>query len=170
MLRNPRIGSRVAGWLVAMLLASLAMGCTAEAIFTDGRSHDECNGNWPVCTHRAGCNLNEREFLQGEFPGSRRFIVETLGKATIRLTLLFTNQVSPGADSEIHWYEPGCFERYSYASDGADLFRESGKTGILEKEQLVHQPGDHMVEIFSDAVAEYLLKVSILSQEDLALE
>ena len=142
------------------LLLALA-GCTAEDVFIGDRALDPCDGSWPVCTFRAGCNLNEREYLEGAFPGSRRFIVETDGEATIRVTVLFRNEISPGADTEIHWYEPGCFERYSYRSEGADLFREAGSSGLLEKERAVYRPGDHLIEVFSDAVAGYLLRIDL---------
>jgi len=145
-----------------LLVVLGALGCTAEDVFIGDRSHDPCDGSWPVCTYRAGCNLNEREYLQGAFPGSRRFIVETAGEATIRVTLYFRNEISPGADTEIHWYEPGCFERYSYTSEGADLFREAGASGLLEKERTVYRPGDHLVEVFSDAVVDYLLRIDVI--------
>ena len=149
--------------LVALALVGVAalMGCDARDVFVGDRDRDECNGNWPVCTFRAGCNLNDREYMEGSFPGSRRFIVETNGEAIIRVVILNLSQISPGADTEIHWYEPGCFERYSYNSDGADLFREAGKTGILEREREVFLAGDHLIEVFSDAVADFLLKVEI---------
>ncbi len=92
-------------------------------------------------------------------------IVETDGRADIRVTMLFLSQVSPGADTEIHWYEPGCFERYSYTSEGADLFREAGNSGIFEKQRTVFRAGDHLIEVFSDAVADFLLKVDVLEAD-----
>ena len=145
-----------------LLVGALALlACDARDLFVGDRDRDECNGNWPVCTFRAGCNLNDREYMEGSFPGSRRFIVETRGEARIRVVILFLTQISPGSDTEIHWYEPGCFERYSYFSDGTDLFREAGKTGILEKERDVFLAGDHLIEVFSDAVADFLLKVEV---------
>ena len=152
--------------LLLLPLLITAPACTAEDVFIDGRQIDICDGNWPVCTYRAGCNLNVREYLEGSFPGSRRFIVETEGPATVRVTLLFLSQISPGADTEIHWYEPGCFERYSYTSEGADLFREAGASGVFEKERGVFRPGDHLVEVFSDAVADYLLKIEVVEDDE----
>ena len=155
---------RAAAALVAAVVGLTGLGgagCTAEDVFVGERKLDECDGNWPVCTYRAGCNLNVREYVEGQFPGSRRFIVETEGRADIRVTMLFLSQVSPGADTEIHWYEPGCFERYSYTSDGADLFREAGSSGIFERERTVYRGGDHLIEVFSDAVADFLLKIEV---------
>ncbi len=142
--------------------------CTAEDVFIGDRVYDPCDGNWPVCSYRAGCNLNEREYLAGTFPGSRRFIVETEAEATIRVTIFYKEEISPGSDTEIHWYEPGCFERYSYTSEGADLFREAGNTGLLEKERTVYRPGDHLVEVFSDAVASYLLRIDVFEPGEAA--
>ena len=146
--------------------ATATAGCSAEELFIGDRALDTCDGNWPVCSFRAGCTLDEREYLEGRFPGSRHFIVETPGRAVIRVTAMFFAQVSPGADTEVHWYEPGCFERYSYTSEGTDLFREAGNTGVLEKEHTVFREGDHLVEVFSDAVAEYLLKVDVVEPGD----
>lgn len=156
-------GRAPATWAALALLAPLGAGpaCTPEDVFTGDRDLDDCQGNWPVCAYRAGCKLNEREFMEGSFPGSRRFIVETAGRSDIRVSLLFLTQVSPGADTEIHWYEPGCFERYGYASEGADLFREAGGSGIFEKTRTVYRGGDHLVEVFSDAVADFLLKIDV---------
>lgn len=153
---------------VAALLAIAAAaggGCTAEDVFIGERTLDECDGNWPVCTYRAGCNLNPREYIEGQFPGSRRFIVETDDKADIRVTMLFLSQISPGADTEIHWYEPGCFDRYSYTSDGADLFREAGSSGIFEQQRTLFRGGDHLIEVFSDAVADFLLKIEVVDAD-----
>ncbi|MBM4319982.1 MAG: hypothetical protein FJ125_08465 [Deltaproteobacteria bacterium] len=151
--------------LLGALLAAGAAGCSAEELFIDGATLDRCDGSWPICQTVAGCRLEADEYLEGRFPGGRRFIVRTAGPARIVLVLLFDDQRSTGTDTEVFWYEPGCFERYTFSSEGRDVFRAAGETGLYEVARRVHEGGDHLIELHSDAFCSYLLKARVEQQD-----
>ena len=157
---------------MAALLA-LTSGCNfgSEAAFVGPRTLDTCDLEIPVCNTTAGCKLVEEDrFLEGEFPGQRSFIVPTEGEATIRVSLYWRTQLGPGADTEIIWHEPACVDAFRFESQGADVFADSNKQGIFVQEQKVFREGEHLIEIRSDATAEYLLRTDVLSDSELALE
>lgn len=151
--------------LLAPAAAAALAACSAEEVFIGDAALDTCDGAWPICQTMAGCRLGEGEYIEGRFPGGRSFIVSTRGAARIRLSLLLGDQLSAGSDTEIRWYEPGCFERYTFASEGRDVFRDTDESGVFNVSQLVHEGGDHLVELYSDAYCSYLLKVKTVSEE-----
>ncbi|MEO1227554.1 MAG: hypothetical protein AAFZ18_01525 [Myxococcota bacterium] len=140
-----------------------ALGCGGGAFgnFTDGLDLDRCDGTFPVCESTAGCVLTETTYTEGEFPGQRQVIVNAPAGAVLNVELFFVEQNAAGLDTEIRWHEPGCFETYRWLSDGEDVFRRAGESRVLAVSQQVREPGDHLVEIFSDAVATYRLRVRV---------
>jgi hypothetical protein len=96
--------------------------------------------------------------------------VPTEGEAVIRVKLFWRTQLGPGADTEITWFEPACVDDFAFDSDGADIFRDTNDQGIFVKEQRVFRGGDHLVEIRSDATAEYLLRTEVLTKDEFAKE
>ncbi|MEL7368147.1 MAG: hypothetical protein AAFN74_04480 [Myxococcota bacterium] len=145
------------------LLFFLSVGCGVgpESNFTLGLELDRCDGTFPVCQTTAGCILTPDRYLEGSFPGARQFIVPSLAEAVITVDIFFQTQVATGIDTEILWSEPGCFDAYQFRSDGRDIFFEAGNDRILSVSQQVFLDGDHLVEVFSDAVADYLLRVRV---------
>jgi hypothetical protein len=157
--------------LASVVVATGACSFGTEAVFVGKRTLDECDLEVPVCNTTAGCTLTEEErYLEGEFPGQRMFIVPTVGEATIRVSILWRTKLGPGADTEILWHEPACVDRYRYESQGVDVFADSNAQGIFVKEQRVFREGEHLVEIRSDATAEYLLRTDVLTDSELAAE
>lgn len=150
---------------IIAVLASLLTGCGlgAEGNFTGGLELDRCDGTYPVCQTTAGCTLGVGKYVEGKFPGAREFVVPAPEEAIVTVRIFFRTEVATGVDTEILWHEPGCFDTYQYASEGADIFLEAGNDRILEKSQQVFLGGDHLVEVFSDAVAEYLLAIEVAS-------
>jgi len=147
------------------LLSACEFG--SESAFTQDTSYDSCNANIPVCNTTAGCKLIEEDkHIDGTFPGFRQMIVPTVGEAVIRIKIYFRTQLSPGVDTEILWYEPACVDVYRYESQGIDLFEEAGGEGILVREMRVFREGDHLVEIRSDATAEYILRTFVLTPDE----
>lgn len=47
---------------------------------------------------------------------------------------------------------------------------ECNEQGIFQKDQLVFRAGDHLVSVRSDAVAEYLLRTSVLTRSQIEQE
>jgi hypothetical protein len=75
---------------------------------------------------------------------------------------MFTKEISPGIDTEVTWYETGCQDRVSASSGGTDVFREAGDDNVWKRQEKVVTAGDHLIEVFSDAQADYLLRVKVL--------
>lgn len=148
---------------VLFALAALCACATAEDGFTQGRSADPCSGNVPVCSSFAGCVLDDLNYTSGDFAqgAARRVIVRTTVPSEIEVQLFFRTLGSPGLDTEISWYEVGCRDRKSESSGGADVFAEAGPSRVWSRKATVFQAGDHLVEVFSDAQAGYLLKVLV---------
>jgi hypothetical protein len=151
--------------LLLVLAVAALSGCFADAegAFTDGRALEPCASTIPVCSATASCVLSDTNYTEGSFAqgATRRVIVRTTGEATIDVALYFVTEGSPGVDTEIAWSEVGCRDRASVSSDGKDLFAEAGADRVWHRSRKVTTAGDHLVEVFSDAQADYLLRVSV---------
>ncbi len=147
------------------LLAALACAACGdpESVFTGDRAQVSCAQALPVCSTSAGCLLDNATYAQGAFQqgGSTRFIVRTTGAADVEVALFFKTEQSPGTDTEISWNEVGCQKRYLAQSGGVDVFSEAGQERVYKRSQHLVTAGDHLVEVFSDAQAQVLLKVNI---------
>jgi hypothetical protein len=148
---------------LATALFAGGCGLGSEGNFTGGLTRDRCDGTFPVCQTTAGCTMGVGKYLEGAFPGARQFIVSAPEESIINVRIYFRTQVATGIDTEILWHEPGCFETYQYQSEGRDIFLEAGDDQIFEQSKQVLLSGDHLVEIISDSVAEYLLAVEVES-------
>lgn len=143
-------------WLCALAL----LGCSETSTFTVGRDLEICEGNVPTaCAVTGRCVLDDAHYLEGTFPGSRRFIVRTEGEATLRFELFLYERKNPGTELRVVAYEPACADRTIYDSAGQDVFRVAASDGILRVELRVTRPGDHLIELSSDAYCRYALKV-----------
>jgi hypothetical protein len=161
----------VAGALTVAVVGGSACRFGSEANFIGARQFDTCDLELPVCNTTAGCKLvEENGYLEGEFPGQRSWIVPTDGEATIRVAILWRTQLGPGADTEILWHEPACVDTYRYESQGRDVFADSNAQGIFVQEQKVFREGEHLIELRSDATAEYVLRTEVLTDDELADE
>jgi hypothetical protein len=158
------------------LLASLSLlaGClemTSEATFIDDRQEDLCNGVFHQCKGQtAGCILDEKHYIAGTFPGERKFLVETTqGDWIVRVKLYLAERLSPGTETEVRWYEPGCTDEYKYQLSKhklqGDLFEQAGRDQVFEVEQAVVEAGDHLISVWSDAVCRYDLRIEIIKQD-----
>lgn len=145
------------------LAMALLSGCAQSAgeAFAEGRTLDPCLDVLPSCGGTAGCVLDGDEYAEGRFPSTMRFLVVTEGVADVAVAVLFDARGSSGADTRIAWYEPNCVDRDEWASKGIDVFREAGDDGVLERTGRVTQFGEHLVEVRSDAFADFLIKVTV---------
>lgn len=144
-----------------MLLAGLS-GCGDSAAFTLGRDFNVCDENLPTaCALAARCVLDPDHYIAGTFPSARRFVARTKGDATLRISLLLTVERAPGTELQLIVHEPSCADRVTWDSAGQDLFRLTGSDGVLEVPIHVVHPGDHLVELVSDAYCDYSLKLDL---------
>jgi hypothetical protein len=156
---------------IAAVFASACLPATSKDAFIGGRDLIVCEGVFPLCRgKRASCRLDEESYIEGSFPGARQFMVETPdGNWNVRISLFLDPDVqprSPGTDTDIYWYEPGCNTvhhfQLSVDEGNDDLFQEAGRDNVFEAEQVLRKTGDHLIEIASDSRTQYLLRADLL--------
>ena len=147
--------------VLAPLLLSAGCGLSAAENFSRGLTRDRCDGTYPICASTAGCVMGENRYLEGAFPGSREVIVPAPAESLITVRLFFVTQGAHGLDTRILIHEPGCIDTYEWASEGRDIFLEAGSDRVLEVRREVFLEGDHLVEVASDAVADYAFTVEV---------
>jgi hypothetical protein len=148
-----------------LVLACFALGlcgCSNESFFTMGRDHTICEDTIPTaCGAAARCVLDTNHYLDGDFPSGRRFIVRTPGEADLKFELYFDERHAPGTSLLLEVSEPSCNEKQTYDSAGVDIFQRAGDDGILAIPIHTTRPGDHLVELSSDAYCSYDLRLSM---------
>jgi len=141
----------------------LAACLSAEEEFTQDRLLKICEENYQICMKPAGCELDEDHYAEGTFPGSRRVVVATHEvDVEFRVRIFFKTTTSPGTELLVQMYEANCTLNTALAKErivDKDIFEESGDDRVLDFKLKVQQEGEHLVEIYSDATAEYLLIV-----------
>jgi len=148
--------------VVVAALMAVAMGACAseEEIFTNGRIENRCNDAIPVCGYQASCVLGQDQYLRAQFPSGQRLIVRSdVDPVRLRVRLLFTNESFPGTQLLVRGYATGCADYDEHSVVGEDVFDQLTGGDSAEYELDVAGRGDHMVEIFSDMAAEFLLVV-----------
>jgi hypothetical protein len=147
--------------------ALLLAGCPDAADgFKNGRLLNACNSSWPVCTTTAGCFVSNNYYLEGEFPGTRRFIVRTDGQAQIAISIFLVSEGAAGQQLRIEWNDASCGTKSVEEVDGQAFFKEAEAEGTLTRTHSVFQPGDHLIEVTCDSTAEYILKPVITAPTD----
>jgi hypothetical protein len=148
---------RRSGLLLGALL--VAGGCSNESFFTIGRDRVVCEDSIPTaCGATARCVLDTGHYLDGKFPGSRRFIVRTKGESDLKFEIYLDDRRAPGTSLRLEAFEPSCNETSLWDSAGKDIFQTSGTDGIIPISIHVTRPGDHLVELSSDAYCSYVLR------------
>ena len=147
--------------LLLSLLVGLA-GCDNESFFKIGRDPLTCEDSIPTaCGATARCVLDTKHYLEGDFPSGRRFIVRTSGESDLKFEIYLDNRHAPGTSLRLEASEPSCNEKTTYDSAGTDIFQDAGADGILAIPVHTVRPGDHLVELSSDAYCSYVLRVSM---------
>ncbi|RMG20136.1 MAG: hypothetical protein D6729_03550 [Deltaproteobacteria bacterium] len=147
-----------------LLLAAIALGgCFSdEQIFAGGRIEDLCNGVVPQCRLQAGCVLDEAHFVRGRFPGEQRVVVRTERvDATLVVRLLLTKMIFPGTELLVEGFSPDCGNSDLEQLVDVDLFEYAGDDRILEFHLEMGEAGDHLLSVYSDMDAEYLMTVTV---------
>jgi hypothetical protein len=151
-----------ARWLgLGALFALGGCGFGSEGNFTLGLSRERCDMTFPICQTTAGCTMGATRYIEGKFPGTREFIVNTPEDSIITVEIFFKTELATGVETRILWNEPGCFDTYEYESEGRDIFEEAGNDQIFSQSRQVYLPGDHLIEVTSDALAEYALRIKV---------
>ena len=152
---------------LALAVVLLGVGCTDESIFTSGRIEDLCNGVVPSCKKQAGCVLDDEHFTRGVFPGEQRIVVRSVARdANLVVRLLFTEMVYPGTEILAQAFSPDCGDvaMEQIIVDGPediDLFEYAGDDRIIDFDLALPETGDHLLEIYSDMAADYLVTTEV---------
>lgn len=146
---------------VAVLLLGLG-ACDNGSYFKLGRERAVCEDSIPTtCGSTARCVLGTDQYLDGDFPSGRRFIVRTTGEADLKFEIYLDNRRSPGTSLRLVVSEPSCNEKETYDSAGTDIFQQAGADGIIAMSMHTVRPGDHLVELSSDSYCSYVLRFSM---------
>ncbi|MEL6182080.1 MAG: hypothetical protein AAFS10_24175 [Myxococcota bacterium] len=140
-----------------------AAGCIDdESIFTEGRIENLCNSNIPACNSQASCVLGGGDFYRGIFPGGVRALVRTEDEQTrLVVRFLLTEPIFPGTELLVQINTPDCSDLNEEHPRDIDLFQLAGDDRTLEFQLDMEGRGDHLLEIFSDMSAAYLMTVEV---------
>jgi hypothetical protein len=147
---------------IALAFLLLGLGaCSNNWFFTAGRDHTVCEESIPTaCGTTARCVLDTGHYLDGDFPSARRFIVRTTGESDLKFEIYLDDRRAPGTSLRLEVSEPSCNEKALYDSAGVDIFQKAGDDGIISMPIHTTRPGDHLVELSSDAYCSYVLRFS----------
>lgn len=152
---------------VSALAITSSVACDADGsrAFTSGRAENECQESIPACAETyANCELDDSQYASVRFPGQLQFLVSSRAEDTIRVEFFISSVLDVGQQTIIYWNEPGCSDLYLWDSAGEDFVSASRSTNIFSRDQQVHEPGDHLVQVFSDMNGDVLLGVHVVEQ------
>ena len=150
--------------IFALLALPILPACqTAEEEFVDGRLKSICDEAYWVCNVPTGCVLDDDRYVEGRFPGDRRVVVETDAQdADVQVRLFFSTMQAPGTELLVQLHDANCTLDpqlgRAHLKD-VDIFHEAGDDRVLIFDLTTQRSGEHLLEIYSDASAEYLLVV-----------
>jgi hypothetical protein len=146
-----------------LLLAAVTACSDPLGQFESGLVLDPCNGNYPVCNTVVGCTLTDSSFIQGQFPGSGKFMIQLSGPSTVELHFFLQDPSAAGSQMLITWFESGCTTEFQTTVPGSVFIGEAQQNqGEFVRSQDLTAEGDHLIEFQSDATAQYVAKVVIL--------
>ncbi len=150
--------------LVALSGLVVLGGCqTSEAAFLGDRLLTLCTATYYTCGVTAGCALDGDHYVRGSFPGARRVVVRTAeDEALLLVRLYLTSEIAPGTELLAQIYEPDCTLDPQSSQEhwtDVDIFAEAGNDHTLLIELEAPTAGEHLLELYSDATAGYLLIV-----------
>ena len=156
------------GGQFALLAAACVLalsGCMSDQqIFTQGRIEDLCTGAVPQCQTQAGCVLDSQHFVRGTFPGDQKVVVHSDAKdATLVVRLLLTTEVYPGTELLEQAFDPDCGDATVKDVTNTDFFALAGDQRVIEYHLALPVAGDHLLEVYSDMSADYLLTADVES-------
>ena len=151
-----------AGTAIAALVFG---GCVdPESQFISGRLVDQCDGNWPVCASEAGCVIGSAQYVPGTFPGTLRMITTIQLPTLVTINLFLKTEGAVGTVTNFTWNETGCGSAFVDSVAGKDIFAQFDTAGIFQDSHDLFEPGDHLIQVDSDATADYLLKLDLALQ------
>ncbi len=148
-------------WLTIVGLAIMSLSCISdESVFTQDRLEALCDQSLPMCSTQGSCVLDETTYVRNIFPGGFRSIVRNdFDEETLVVRILLTETIAPGTELHVELQSSDCGQIEEERIADVDLFEESGSDRTFTFELDFHDDGDHLLSVFSDMNAEYLLSV-----------
>ena len=158
-----RLWGLLVGGIFGIVAATLG-GCdpSSEAAFTQGRGYHPCLEIIPACPGQyAACVLDEGNYTYADFPGDVSVMASANPEVEIEVLMYLSDQRDAGVSTLIYWNEPGCSDVYTYDSAGVNLFEDT-PDHIIRERHIVHQGGQHLIEIISDMQAHVDLAIRLI--------
>lgn len=153
----------------ALLLTVLVLPACGDGsdVFIGNRIRNLCLEAYPTCGTTAGCRLGPDQYVVGTFPGARRVVVPSQQDTTeLEVRLYLQESIAPGSELQVQARDADCsldLDKGRFDDEEYDLIEAAGNDGLLRLDPLVVSgPGEHLVEIFSDARVRYLMIVEPL--------
>ena len=150
-------------WICTLLACVAISGCqTSQDEFASGRLEKFCDGTIPICAVQAACIIGNTDYLDADFPGGQRFIVQANDLDNHLVARIFFNEmIYPGTEFLLKVYGPGCSSIETEQVLDVDLFERAGDDRTVTFLLPIHEKGDHLVEVFSDMAAKYLMTIDL---------
>lgn len=149
---------------VSMILAVMlsAVSClTAEEEFVQDKLYSICDEAYWHCSLATGCILDSSHYVDGQFPGVRRVVVETKeNDVDVQVRIFIGDALSGGTEMLVQLYEADCsLDRNIGKAQliDVDLIDEAGDDRVLTFNLHVMQEGEHLLEVYSDMTARFLM-------------
>lgn len=138
---------------------------SAEDAFVGARLERLCTQSIPICDTLAGCVLDDKSYVSSSFPGGQRVIVRTDREvATVEVRLYLVTEEAPGTELSVQASAPDCGEVDQDRLADVDLFAAAGDDRTFTWTLDLPGRGDHLVELYSDMTADYLMTVDVLEE------
>jgi hypothetical protein len=142
--------------------AAFSFGCNnPSGDFVNNRVVQACNQDWPACNVVAGCLLGDTNYMQGNFPGDTRVVIQLQAPSSVSVNLYVSQVESAGTYSSFTWFEGGCRARTDVNATGLQMVQESQEQGVFTRQNNLQDVGDHLIEFSSDAQAGYDFSVTV---------
>lgn len=148
---------------VALAAVTVLASCgDEEDVFVGQRLEQRCNSSIPACDTRAFCVLTNDDYYSGQFPGGLRMLVRSETEdARLVVRILFTEMLFPGTELQVTAHSTGCNTFDEVHERDVNLFELAGGDRTLEYHLELTGRGDHLVEVFSDMSASYLMTLTV---------
>lgn len=165
-----RISTVFVAWaLGASLLLASACG-SRRGDFVERRVEDTCDESWPVCDTVAGCILGAETYRTGRLPGEGRFAVRIAEPSVVTVSFFLENIGASGNMTAITFHEDGCRARIREEIQGRTFVGEAERFNGVSRSAELDGVGDHLIEYQSDAQADFLVKVDVVTKRSLSNE
>lgn len=145
------------------LALGIGGGCvSSEDAFVDGRLERLCTESIPLCAVRASCTLDAGSYVSSAFPGGQRWLVRSeVDGQRARVRVRLAGLGWSGTELVLQAFTPDCAGLDSLRLTGDEVARALGRGDVLEHELELGPRGDHLIELFSDMSAGYLVTVDV---------